>query len=73
MRLTEYLERTGEKQARFAKRAGLKQSTVNDICRGRGGVRADTAVKIIEATGEMVKLEDLLPPPPAEPEAERVA
>lgn len=58
MRLTEYLERTGETQVAFAKRSGVPQSTVNLLCRG-GGARAETAIKIIDATGGLVKLEDL--------------
>ncbi len=58
MRLSEYLDRTGESQAAFARRAVLPQSTVNLICLG-GGTRVETAIKIIEATGGMVQLEDL--------------
>lgn len=58
MRLTEYLERTGETQLAFAKRSGVPQSTVSLICKG-GGTRVETALKIIEATSGLVKLEDL--------------
>lgn len=58
MRLAEYLERTGETQSAFAKRSGVPQSTVSLICKG-GGTRVETALKIIEATGKLVALEDL--------------
>lgn len=64
MRLIAYLERTGESQQAFAKRAGIPQSTVNMICRG-GGTRVDTAIKIIEATNGLVTLEDLATEPNA--------
>jgi predicted transcriptional regulator len=60
MRLSDYLDRTGETQLAFAKRSGVPQSTVSLICKG-GGARAETAIKIIEATGGLVKLEDLVP------------
>lgn len=66
MRLAEYLERTTESQAAFAQRAGLKQAAVSLICRG-GGTTASTAVKIIAATGGLVKLEDLTPAKDAAP------
>lgn len=62
MRLAEYLERTTETQTAFAKRAGLTQAAVNLIVRG-GGARAETALKIIEATGGLVSLHDLVRAP----------
>ena len=60
MRLTEYLQESGESQAGFARRAGLPQTTVNVICQGRG-IHVNTAIKIIRATGGAVSLEDLSP------------
>lgn len=34
-KLKDYLERRGENQRDFAKRAGMPQSTVSRLCRGR--------------------------------------
>ena len=58
MRLGEYLERTTESVRGFAKRAGLEEATVRAILDG-GGCRVDTAIPILEATGGVVRLEDL--------------
>jgi hypothetical protein len=58
MLLSEYLERTTEPIRTFARRAGLEEATVRAIMRG-GGCRVDTAILIIEASGNLVKLEDL--------------
>jgi DNA-binding transcriptional regulator YdaS (Cro superfamily) len=65
MRLSAYfdLQRqdgTPESYARFAARAGLKESTVRAIVRG-GGASATTALKVIDATHGLVRLEDLTP------------
>jgi transcriptional regulator with XRE-family HTH domain len=60
MRLGEYLKRTGEKQAAFATRAGISQQTVSELCNGKGA-RSKTAAKVIQATGGLVAIEDLLP------------
>jgi plasmid maintenance system antidote protein VapI len=59
MDITTYLARRGESQKAFAKRAGINQSTINDICRG-AGMNADTALRIITATIGAVGLEDLV-------------
>ena len=72
MRLAEYLDRTGESQSAFARRAGLTQANVSRIVLG-GGAGLETAEKIIESTAGMVKLEDLRPMPKEEPEAEEAS
>lgn len=65
----------GEKEAAFARRAGLKQSTINLICNG-GGTTVGTASKIVHASmqapapdGGVVTYEDLIPVESAEPAA----
>jgi DNA-binding transcriptional regulator YdaS (Cro superfamily) len=58
VRLVDYLAARAESQNRFAKRAGIPQSTINLICQG-GGTTAATALRIIRATNGNVKLEDL--------------
>ena len=58
MKLTDYLKTRGESQASFARRAGIKQSTLNQICLG-AGMHAVTARKIITASAGAVGLEDL--------------
>jgi hypothetical protein len=58
MRLVDYLEARGESQASFARRAEVKQSTLNQICLG-AGCNALTALKIITASNDAVTLEDL--------------
>lgn len=60
MRLTEYLEKREESQSAFARRSEIPQSTVNLICQGKG-TGVGTAVKVIQATGGLVSLQDLLP------------
>jgi hypothetical protein len=60
MLLREYLRRTTETPRHFANRAGLKEGAVRAIMAG-GGCRVDTAIKIIEASGGLVGLEDLVP------------
>ncbi len=58
MELVGYLEQQGESQAAFARRAGIPQSTLHLICQGKG-MRVETAIKIIRATGGLVSLGDL--------------
>ena len=60
MKLTAYLETRGESQASFARRAGIKQSTLNQICLG-AGMNVRTAQLIITASLGAVGLEDLIP------------
>lgn len=60
MRLPVYLEARRESQRAFAVRAGVSYNTVNQICRG-GGTRTSTALRIVEATEGMVRIEDLVP------------
>ena len=66
MRLLDYLEARGEKQAAFARRCGVDQRTVNRICLG-DGCSAATAHLVIKASreepapdGGTVTLEDLV-------------
>jgi len=60
MRLSEYLARAGENESEFSRRSGVPQQTVNRLCRGEGGPRGGTALKIERATGGLVKLKDLV-------------
>ena len=59
MRLEDYLNQREESQSAFARRSKIPQSTVNLICQGKG-TRVETAVKVIQATGGLVSLQDLL-------------
>jgi transcriptional regulator with XRE-family HTH domain len=59
MRLADYLTSRKESQSAFARRTGVPQATINNICNG-AGTRSDTALKIIHATGGLVTLEDLV-------------
>jgi predicted transcriptional regulator len=61
MRLSEYLERTGESQAEFAKRARLPQSVVSRVASGRDASGENWA-KITEATAGKVQPRDHFPP-----------
>jgi len=65
MKVIEYLEARGESQASFARRIGVKQSTLNQICLG-AGCNADTANLIIIGSGYEVTLKDLIKQPTAE-------
>ena len=68
MRLSEYLDQTGENESEFSRRSGVSQQTVNRLCRGRGGPRGGTALKIERATDGLVSLEDLVEAEPDEPD-----
>jgi len=66
MDINEYLDARDERQAAFARRAGLQQRTVNRVCLG-GGCSASTALQIIKAShaeptpgGGTISLEDLV-------------
>lgn len=63
MKLRDYLARQGETQRSFSERTGIPQQTLADICRG-GGTRTETAIKIRNATGGLVTVDDLIPHPP---------
>ena len=58
MRLSDYLKARGESQASFARRAGVKQSTLNQVANG-AKCHAATALLIITATDGAVSLHDL--------------
>lgn len=60
MRLAEYLERTGETQAAFAKRSGLPQSVVSRVTSGRDASGENWA-RITEATAGKVQPKDHFP------------
>lgn len=60
MKLDEYLERTGETQAAFAKRAGLPQSVVSRVTSGRDASGENWA-RIIDATTGKVQPKDHFP------------
>lgn len=62
MKLTAYLEARGESQASFARRIGVKQSTLNQICLG-AGCNALTADLIITGSLGQVTLKDLIKQP----------
>lgn len=66
MRLNEYLIRSGESEAEFARRAGVPRGTILSITMGKlaRGPRVDTAKKITLATGGLVGVDDLLPSEP---------
>ncbi len=65
MKVTAYLEARGESQASFARRIGVKQSTLNQICLG-AGCNANTAQLIIVGSGYEVTLKDLIKQPAPE-------
>ena len=76
MKLSAYLQATGESDAAFARRSGVPQTTVSRVRRG-GIPRGDTLAQIIRATrdeptaeGGTVTLDDLAP---REPQAESAA
>jgi DNA-binding transcriptional regulator YdaS (Cro superfamily) len=54
----DYLKARGESQASFARRAGLAQSTLNQVANG-AGCYVDTAIPIIETSDGAVTLHDL--------------
>jgi len=60
MRLAQYLCDQGESGNAFAKRAGISQSTVNKLTRGKGA-SLGVALRIREITEGAVALSDLLP------------
>lgn len=59
MTLQEFLLDHSITQKEFANRADIPQQTVSEILSG-GGMRAVTALKIIQATGGLVTLTDLV-------------
>ena len=59
MRLSDYLAGKGEKPYGFAKRAGIPIRTMYDIIDG-GGSRAETALRIVEASNGQVTLKDIV-------------
>ena len=59
MKLRDYLAQHKETQDEFSKRSGLPQTTIAAIATG-GGTRAKTARVIIQVTGGLVSLDDLV-------------
>ena len=59
MKLKNYLEMNKETQVEFANRTSIPQTTIAAIVLG-GGTRSATALKIIQATGGIVSLDDLV-------------
>ena len=59
MTLRQYLQDNGISQNEFSARCNLPQTTIAAIVMG-GGTQASTALKIIEATGGLVSLSDLV-------------
>lgn len=60
MRLKAYLEAREESRNAFARRAGISQQIVSNIC-GGSGCHSTTAKQIVDTTGGLVSLDDLQP------------
>lgn len=58
MKLKDYLEAEGIRQAQFAEMIGVSQQAVSLYCKG-GMPSRQVAARIVEATGGKVRLEDL--------------
>lgn len=58
MKLTEYLESTGEAKAKFAARVGLSPGALADLLSGRRQPSPESAVDIERETGGAVRVED---------------
>ncbi len=59
MRLSDYLEKTGEKPTQFARRAGLSHSTVLRLMSGDRDPGGKSVREILKATGGKVTAADL--------------
>lgn len=55
-----YLEKTGEKQSDFARRAEISESHLSLIVSGERGMSLGTAVRIEKASGGRIRPSDLL-------------
>lgn len=54
--LQEMLDENNLAQAALARRLGMDPSRINEICRGKGGISAVTAVKLAKAFGQSVEI-----------------
>ena len=58
MKLEQYLAKRKETDAAFGKRAGLSQSQISRLRRGKSNPSLDAIKRIAEATGGKVKFDD---------------
>ncbi len=63
--IRKYLERLGISQREFARRAGVKPSSLNDVIQGRSHLGRENALNVVRITGGEVTLEELLTWKPA--------
>lgn len=64
MRLAEYLAEETLKPAEFARRINVQPSTISRLLDGRRGASLNLAIKIRDATGGCVSLDEIAPERP---------
>jgi len=60
MNLQEYLQKEGVSPSAWAKKCGIAQPVITRFLSGKRGLSLTTAIRIQEATGGQVRIEDLV-------------